>query len=358
MNQYLSEKLRIISLISIIMVVFLHSYNINTSFSSGSITFNYGYNFFVQNFFSQGIATIAVPIFFCISGYLFFLKFNGGVDEFILKYQKRAKSIVLPYLFWSIWSLFFFFILQLLPQSKNFFTNELVINYSLVKFLDSVFINPFAYQLWFLRDLIVLVLFSPVIFYLIKYFRIIPIVLFFIIYLGLLKVDFVIFTTASIFYFSIGAYFAIVKNNSLLKIRNHKYNWIFFVFWVCIVFLKTILFRYNVEPPVLLSWLYKINQLIGMIAVWSLYDIIMTNRTKPNRIMYSLSSFSFFIYAFHEPTQTLVKKAIFYIADQSEMIAMINYFLAPITTIMISIVVGKFIKQIAPKVYGFITGGR
>lgn len=72
MNKYLSDKLRIISLISIIMVVFLHSYNVTVKFSPGNMSFNDGYNVFIQNFFSQGITRIAVPIFFCISGYLFF----------------------------------------------------------------------------------------------------------------------------------------------------------------------------------------------------------------------------------------------------------------------------------------------
>ena len=70
MNKYLSDKLRIISLISMIMVVFLHSYNVTVKFSSGNMSFNDGYNVFIQNFFSQGITRIAVPIFFCISGCL------------------------------------------------------------------------------------------------------------------------------------------------------------------------------------------------------------------------------------------------------------------------------------------------
>lgn len=63
MNKYLSDKLRIISLISMIMVVFLHSYNVTVKFSSGNMSFNDGYNVFIQNFFSQGITRIACQFF-------------------------------------------------------------------------------------------------------------------------------------------------------------------------------------------------------------------------------------------------------------------------------------------------------
>jgi len=154
------------------MVVFIHSYNVTVKFSSGNMSFNDGYNVFIQNFFSQGITRIAVPIFFCISGYLFFLKFRGTINEFVLKYKKRAKSLLLPYLIWSIWGLVFYFGLQLFPQSKNFFTNDLIVNYSLKKILNTIFLNPIPYQLWFVRDLIVLVILTPIIYWLTKYFRV------------------------------------------------------------------------------------------------------------------------------------------------------------------------------------------
>ena len=122
MNKYLSIKLNVISFFSMVMVVFLHSYNVVVNLNTQNIELNRGYSSFFQDFFSQGITRIAVPLFFLISGYLFFLNIKGAPGEFISKFKKRLKTIVLPYLFWSVWGLLLFFILQTLPQSKNFFT--------------------------------------------------------------------------------------------------------------------------------------------------------------------------------------------------------------------------------------------
>lgn len=358
MNKYLSEKLRIISFISIIMVVFLHSYNLTIKFSSGNIRFDSGYNIFIQNFFSQGITRVAVPIFFCISGYLFFLNMKGKFNEFVVKYRKRAKTLLLPYLFWSLWGLIFYFFLQILPQSKNFFTSDLIVNYSFAKLLERIFIDPIPYQLWFVRDLMVLVILSPIIYWLTKYFRAVPIILFFIIWLEFFRFSFVIVTNESVFFFCLGAYFAINKRDFLLKKLEQKYYFIYTFFWILLVSLKTELMHQNSDQKILLLLLPKMSIIFGLIGVWSVYDILMTKKTSPNMMIFNLSSFSFFLYAFHEPLLKLIKKGLFYIMGTREIVSVIVYFLAPMVTIIVSILLGSFIKRNLPQFYKLITGGR
>lgn len=79
MDDYLSNKLTKISFIATLMVLFLHSSNslvaINTD--SGSFRIHKGFSQFVQDFISGGITNVAVPIFFLISGYLFFFNMTG-----------------------------------------------------------------------------------------------------------------------------------------------------------------------------------------------------------------------------------------------------------------------------------------
>jgi surface polysaccharide O-acyltransferase-like enzyme len=117
---------------------------------------------FLQYFISQGLFRLPTPIFFSISGYLFFLNMKGKQSEFILKFKKRIKTIVIPYLFWSTSGVLIYFALQIIPQSRAFFNKELVINYSLLKLLNTIFFNPVPGQLWYLRDLIMLVFLSPI----------------------------------------------------------------------------------------------------------------------------------------------------------------------------------------------------
>lgn len=357
MNKYLSDKLRIISFVAIIMVLFLHSYSLTVEFNSANMNFSSKYNVLIQNFFSQGITKIAVPVFFFISGYLFFLGFRGTTNEIVLKYKKRAKSLLLPYLFWSIWGLFLYFVLQLFPQSKNFFTNELIVNFSFAKILNTIFLNPIPYQLWFLRDLIVLVILSPLIYWIIKHFQLIPIVLLFVIWLGFFNFSFVIFLNDSIFFFCLGAYFAINKNEYLIKKLNQKSYLAFFLLWLIIVSIKTILISQNSDLTILLLILHKLSIITGLLAIWSIYDIIML-KAEPNKAILRLSYFSFFIYTFHEPLLTIIRKGFFHIVGANEVMSITIYFLNPIATIIISVLVGSFIKNHFPKFYGVITGGR
>ena len=101
MNTYLSDKLKVVSFISMMLVIFLHAYNLIVRLKTGPVVIDRGYNFFIQEFISQGLARIAVPLFFTISGYLFFLNLNGTLNEFKEKYRTRTKTLLIPYLFWS-----------------------------------------------------------------------------------------------------------------------------------------------------------------------------------------------------------------------------------------------------------------
>ncbi len=67
MNKYLSDKLRVITFISMIMVVIVHSNHQRLNLGGEILRLDAGFNAFIQFFFSEGIARVAVPIFFIIS---------------------------------------------------------------------------------------------------------------------------------------------------------------------------------------------------------------------------------------------------------------------------------------------------
>ena len=97
MNTYLSNKLKILSLIAMVLVVFIHSY-IETTTNNTLMSEDRA---FLQYFISQGVARVAVPIFFTISGYLYFLSYQNTTNDYIIKTKKRLKTLVLPYLLMS-----------------------------------------------------------------------------------------------------------------------------------------------------------------------------------------------------------------------------------------------------------------
>src|SRR5260221_1551137 len=231
---------------------------------------------FVENFLSKGIARIAVALFYLISGFLFYVTFDFSLRGVIYKYKRRIKILVIPYLFWSLYGVLLFFVLQSIPQSKNFFTRELIKDYSFSQFLDTLLINPITYQLWFIRDLIMLVVFSPLIGFLTKSSK--GVWIFFLVVLWYVAPKtFELFSNESLLFFTVGGYLAFEKPQPLLNQGISKYSRHFFIAWLLTVFLTTYLLTFDGDGPVLNS-LNNTGIIIALLAVCSLYDLVDRNQ--------------------------------------------------------------------------------
>lgn len=276
-------------------------------------------------------------------------------SEFISKYKKRAKSLLVPFLFWSILGLIVHLILHLSPIFEDYRSDA---DYSFINILKLIFINPAPGQLWFLRDLIVMVALSPLIYWMVKYLRLIPTLLFFIIWIVFLRFSIKFYSIESILFFSLGAYLALHKSKYLTIRLTNKYYLILLFLWVLIVFVKTTLFFQNIKSAVPYYILHRISILVGILAIWTLYDVVMKNKESVNKTILGLSSFSFFIYAYHLPLLKYLQKGLFYIVGKNDILSIITYFILPIIMIVVGILLGGFLRKHTPRFYGVITGGR
>ena len=113
-------------------------------------------------FFSRFLAYLAVPSFFVISGFLLFYNvghFNRSVYQ--NKMRRRIMSLVIPYITWNfIYFIFFWFTSpEYIPLYEPFdFHHES----SPIKFFYELFVRPIDGPLWFIRNLFVMTLISPV----------------------------------------------------------------------------------------------------------------------------------------------------------------------------------------------------
>lgn len=353
MNKHNTLKLKILSFILIIMVVFLHSYSISSVNSISEKLATRGYNSFLQHFLSEEITRIAVPLFFLISGFLFFFNLKGTKEEFLVKFKKRIKSLLVPYLFWSsIWILIYF-CFQSFPQTQAFFAGKPVRNFTIFEFLNTLFINPIPFQLWFLRDLMILVLISPLIYLLIKNFKYLP---FLILLVGwYLNVNYYFVVNEALLFFTAGASISLIKNK-ILELNFSAKDASFIFLWFAIVLIATILDYTNFENLTILNILHKTGILAGITAIWILYDLLANKNIEKDKVS-EIYSFSFFIFVFHLPLITFVKKILFKMGN-SELIHFSIYLLAPIIVIIISIIAGYLLKKMARPFYEIITGGR
>lgn len=353
MTSYLSQKIRVISFLSIIMVVVLHCYNLDTKQNGVVLHFDKDYNWFFQNLFSYGITRIAVPLFFMISGYLFYLGFTNQKGVLIDKIKKRIKTIVIPYFFWTVTGVLFYFVMQSIPKLQPFFNKKLVKNYSFSDWMNAIFVDLVPYQLWFLRDLILLVFASALIYYIIKKTKfLLPFISF---CFWIFNQSTIFLSSESILFFSIGATIALYYPEYPTKLFiNNKIASI----WIVLLVSKIIVLYFNQDQKIIINIIHKTSILIGLLSVWSLYDIWYPNLKEMMFKRKTLLDYSFFIYVFHEPLLTIVKKSMFLVMGKKELSYFIIYCISPFIIISSCLIAGHILKKYFNKFYNFSTGYR
>ena len=200
MSPELSKKIGFFSFLNILVVILLHSYN-------AELMNVRNLNWYVQNFISNGICRIAVPFFFLISGFLFFQNIpdSFSCEVFMRKIKRRMWSNAVPYFVIVLVGL-------MVCWAVSCFHDGFVSSFTRTfrGALNYIFISPrLSYQLWFLRDLLVLQLCSPLLFFVTRQ-GILSILL--LLVLPLCNVGSYLFDPDPVFFFCMGA---VIAGNSL-----------------------------------------------------------------------------------------------------------------------------------------------
>lgn len=344
MNQYLSDKIKILSFFSIILVLYIHSGFHDYSHEILGMPFNH----YLQNFISEMIGRCAVPLFFTISGYLFFMKVEKGINSIFTKMKKRVRTLLIPYVVAALFFPLFFLLIQIIPGTDKFinggvdFSGKSIWEIIVSVFFDNGGGSPMAFQLWFLRDLIMIVAISPIIYFVSKYIH--PIIII-VILIALSVTFFEIRFFYSLFWFVLG---------SLFLDKFPKVSW-----WIHFAFLALCLIELFVEGPL---WNYfKIPIVaVGLVSIWNLYDVIVGGnfslKNYPKLTLFC--GFTFFIYLFHEPVLNIIRKVLVIPFGHNSFSFAFSYLLSPWVFVSIAIPVGIMLKKYLPCVYSFCTGNR
>lgn len=112
------------------------------------------------------IARVAVPAFFLMSGYLFFANMSSfTVDAYLNKLRKRVHSLLYPYLLWNLLAVAYCLLMVYSGIAPNVNGIDQAYNGHWLRWF---FITPASYPLWFMRDLIIMSVCSPIIYLLVK----------------------------------------------------------------------------------------------------------------------------------------------------------------------------------------------
>lgn len=349
MNKYLSRKISILSFLLILMVVVKHACTLPyANITSGPV-------FWIEQFFVYGINEVAVPLFFVISGYLFFRNIDRGGQVFE-KWRSRSKTLLVPYVLWV--TFYLVAVLSVNAVSPGLIGNVEVGEYPLF-IVKSFFVNPPAEQLWFLKDLIYLVILAPVIYYLVKYLKKWFVLFLLVLYLCPIKFFHIFLFTKSalsLLFFSFGAYLGLFRQGLLLQ-KKHKGLFVFLFLWVLFSGLKVVFICNNIEHGEVLGELAKdISTIFGLFAMSLIYDGL-EGKLKI-KCVDPYIGFTFFIFCAHDPAIQAVKHLLMKVFGRGEYMMLLIWGLSAIVIVALCIAAGAFLKKHTPRFYGIITGAR
>jgi len=313
--------------------------------------------------FSKVIFEVCVPLFFFISGFLFFYKTaTFSTEIYLQKLKKRVRSLLIPYIFWNLLVILFLLLAQtFLSGSLVSGRNKLITDYSLLDWLwsfwDTSQVNPHLNKslpinspFWFIRDLMVVVLFSPIVFILIKKLKTYAVII-----MGLLWIFNPFFylpglSTVSFFFFTAGAYFSINNKNFVSGMRPM----LPIVVPLYILLVAAQLFflgsRWWVD-------LYCAGIIIGLITTVSIATHFIGKESWRTNTF--LANSSFFIFAYHRLPLVFIIKFLFKVLKpQSEGLLLFLYLACPTVIIVLGLVIYSLLKQFWPRFTAMISGGR
>jgi Acyltransferase family. len=355
-NELQSKTIDYLRFPLILGVILIHSYSKNVTFSGVDISLAEGYpiNYIVQNLFSRVIGMFCVPVFFFMSGFLFFLNCEIDFPRYKCKINNRIKTLLIPYLFWNLLVLFLYFVIQSIPFiSTSFSVNQpLIKNYSFFDYINAFWGfddgKPIAYQFWFIRDLFIVSLLTPLLKRIFSYFK----------YWGILSLGVIWYFNSlliipeyiltAFFFFSFGAYFSYNKMNFISFFRKY------FVFFLVVYPIIAIIDLFT-EGMIYNPYIHNLNILAGLIFSFNIVSFFIEKNVIHNRK--DLSQASFFVFAMHEPLLAFIRKILFkFLSPNTEIILLVIYFAGMIITACIILFIYSYLKNYLPRILLFTTG--
>lgn len=326
----------------IFFILFIHTIRLYDNCLESIFCANVGY------LFREILARVGVPFFFIVSGYYFFYTKNAEElhftkEVYISKLRKRVNTLLIPYLLWNLFCILYYFGAPYVGLA-----NKSILSF--VDFLRGFFAQgdmlPADYPLWYVRDLMFLCILSPIIYLFIKYLRVVAILVCAIPFM--LNLDFGVennnVVQQSIFFFPLGAYFAIEGKNIVYYCRKIKWAVPLYVFLIV-----ADLIMKNV-------YLNRFGIIVGLIALFNVVSyFVENNKLKENKF---LSDASFFIFAFHGLPLMILVSRMTAILPHTDWAYVLIFFSSVIIVALLGLGIYVFLKRFFPRFTSVITGGR
>ncbi len=344
--QRLSQSIEALRFPLILFIIFLHCYT-----STSYVVRGHDLYFRIIYPLSLWIGETGVPAYFFISGLLLFY----SRKTYGQKLKSRIKTLLIPYLFFNSLILCAYLGLMILGKPADILGKDLA-DYSYLDYLRAFWDRgdwnqgngaPLLCPFWYIRNLMVLAVLSPILYYIIRYTKLLlPLIV------GIFWINahHSAYLLQSLTMFSLGAYFPICDKSPIELFEKHK------AFFICaFFFLATMDYLHLfVAVPFALSFhrlslvantLFMIGFLGGYLYRHKIYSSF-------------LSKSAFFVFCIHYPMTTVLRPLFQKLSSSSDIILTMLYLASVICIALICILVYKVLNNIIPKFVNFVTGSR
>ena len=345
-KQHLSEAITWLRFPLIFLIILLHCY------STVRLPGNHELYFKITYPFSLWLGETGVPGFFFISGFLFFL----SKKHYQQKLETRFNTLLIPYLLWNALLLGLYILVYIAgyPQDIN---GKSIADYTFIDYIrafwdrgsyDKGNFVPILCPFWYIRNLLIMSVLSPLFYIVIKYAREA--------YLLVMAVWWLLtphnaFISQTILFFSFGAYFSIIDRNPLEYFHKHKkFLLIFFATFA----IADILVHTLYVTPINLQ-IHRLALIFNIPALFLLANYCCQHGITSKK----LSDAAFIVFSVHYPIVVVMRKAsAAKLGDASDLIHISLYFLCVLLATSLSLLIFICMDKLCPKIKSILSGNR
>ena len=326
-------------------------------------------------FVNAFIVDQSVPVYFFIAGYVFFLGMDMSIKSYAGKLRRRCHSLLIPYLMWNTLAILYL-MKVMLPgmQAVSEFADTQQFHLSLSNFIECYWdssqgiiphvnlndngIYPIDTPLWFVRDLMIMVLITPAIYALYKFptpHAITKVILVFFTLVWAVRIPglgHLSLLLEAFVFFSWGGFLSYHKRDMIVEFR--RYSTTSFILYPLLAL--SILFLTPIWPQAMV-YVKSIHVIVGLFFFYNIAAWLVTKRHC--RASSFLSSASFFIYCGHYIILDPVARRVFSITGTGGDMAVVSaYILTYIIIIGLLLGVYAMMHRYTPRLLRLFTGGR
>lgn len=326
----------------------------------------------INSFVHMAMMT-AVPMLSVISGFLFFRRSEINYGRLI---GSRFRTVALPTWLWSaLWFGIGWFLYTLARNAGWVGAPGLAwLNYAsesggfedlgantLVNGVFAVSREPFAMQFWFVHDLLITIVLSPVIYFFLQMMNWRLLVLAALLWLALPDPP-LLFSGNVPTFFALGAWLTLPRSPSLGTVlrRIEAWRWTLTGLLTVALLLRIFSHDFGGYEAMLRSHQYLcLLRVLGVLALAAQISRLVSLRDESTMLLERYSCYSFFIFAAHYPLIEIVQFGVVNIPGHASALGMLlSWLLVPLVTILCSLALALALERHMPAAFSVLNGGR